>query len=469
MMKTISSISYLLMVGFMMIVSSCSSNEEHYPEPADKGDAIKFEIGILSNVAARSGMQLRSVTSADFNTTFSVGDEIGVFVAVRKSDQPTNLDRQSLHVTNQKLTLDANGNWEADSPIYFSSDAGMVHDFYAYYPYDPTATDPLNMTHEAQKNQNTDANYSKSDLLVSKKHDVKKTATVALNFSHFMSLVQVEVLDGGLGARMDDSVVVAMHNVKQKITGLNLSTYRSVLGGSTDSIVMKRVTDAPGYVYRALIPEQKLDAEKRIFSFTRGNTVSYISSSSAQTTSGQVSQYNIQLKSATVDPNHVYSFGDVYPHIGLAEGIVFETSNGGKNGMVISLDEGFEMWSTENQKITGLYKVSGFNNTSVIKAIDPSLSAYPAFKWCANKGEEWYLPIMDELLIFINNSRFRYGYESMNEKITNTGGTEFDFTNYGYWLSVDAFYNLAFLQTESGVSHSFYKNYSAKVRAMRTF
>ena len=62
------------------------------------------------------------------------------------------------------------------------------------------------------------------------------------------------------------------------------------------------------------------------------------------------------------------------------------------------------------------------------------------------------------------------GGKSMNEKITNTGGTEFDFTNYRYWLSATAeFDNVAYVLVESHLASTNYRRSSAKVRAMRTF
>ncbi len=66
------------------------------------------------------------------------------------------------------------------------------------------------------------------------------------------------------------------------------------------------------------------------------------------------------------ETNGPYSVGDYYNENG-KEGVVFEVSDGGRHGKIVSLDETEATWDS-------------------------------AKEWCQNKGDGWYLPSKDELL-----------------------------------------------------------------------
>ena len=67
----------------------------------------------------------------------------------------------------------------------------------------------------------------------------------------------------------------------------------------------------------------------------------------------------------------VYEVGYYYNRDG-KQGVVFEVKNGGRNGKIISLDETEDSW-------------------------------YDAGSWCRGKGDGWYLPSKDELLVVYSN------------------------------------------------------------------
>ena len=98
----------------------------------------------------------------------------------------------------------------------------------------------------------------------------------------------------------------------------------------------------------------------------------------------------------------IYRWGDLYPDPkdpSTAVGVVFwieEDKLVGTHGKAVSLDEiNGIAWSVE-EVVTGCNSDDGAENTNIIKS-SKNISKYPAFKWCVDKGNGWYLPSYVEL------------------------------------------------------------------------
>ena len=105
-----------------------------------------------------------------------------------------------------------------------------------------------------------------------------------------------------------------------------------------------------------------------------------------------------------------YKVGEYYSRDGV-EGIICSVTEDGLHGTIISLDEIYLPWS-EFRKPN--LRVIGANNSMDGRANMEIVAAYiaanklkwedfPAFKWCRDKGEGWYLPAIDEVLTLGNN------------------------------------------------------------------
>lgn len=103
----------------------------------------------------------------------------------------------------------------------------------------------------------------------------------------------------------------------------------------------------------------------------------------------------------------VYQVGDHYCE-GETEGIVVSVKNGGKHGLIMSLDQKELPWlkykSVLRGRLLGVTSINDgmFNMQIVTRIIQENSSLdwdeFPAFKWCLDKGEGWYLPALDEVI-----------------------------------------------------------------------
>lgn len=128
-------------------------------------------------------------------------------------------------------------------------------------------------------------------------------------------------------------------------------------------------------------------------------------------------------------PAREWAVGDYY-EVGSVKGVVVWVDESKLKGKIISLDETTaDVWSTSNSYTGAQSKTDGKSNTAKVKALDNSLASFPAFKWCVEKGEGWYLPASDEVKCFLAIAPV------INAVLTKHGGTALD--SY-YWSSTES-------------------------------
>lgn len=128
-------------------------------------------------------------------------------------------------------------------------------------------------------------------------------------------------------------------------------------------------------------------------------------------------------------PAKEWAVGDYY-EVGSVKGVVVWVDESKLKGKIISLDETTaDVWSTSNRTTGAQSTTDGKSNTEKVKALDNSLASFPAFKWCVEKGEGWYLPASDEVKCFLAIAPV------INAVLTEHGGTALD--SY-YWSSTES-------------------------------
>ena len=119
----------------------------------------------------------------------------------------------------------------------------------------------------------------------------------------------------------------------------------------------------------------------------------------------------------TPTPAKTYKVGDYY-NDGVREGVVFEVSADGQHGKIVSMKQSAEKieWTSveeHNLLIGADSKTNGAYNMIKVKSIPDWRNKYPAFKWCADLGDGWYLPAKEELLTI-----YKYK-DKLNPKLTD--------------------------------------------------
>ncbi len=157
-----------------------------------------------------------------------------------------------------------------------------------------------------------------------------------------------------------------------------------------------------------------------------------------------------------------YQIGDLVTVNGV-QGIVFQTSP----VKIVSVAETKAAWSTENVTTTATNENDGSVNMAKIKAISDWESKYPAFKWCANLGDGWYLPSLNELKAMYNQ------YSKVNSVLETQ---KMETLNYVLWSSTENGSNYAYLvgfstdNNELFINSTYDKNFDmSDVRAVYTF
>ena len=130
---------------------------------------------------------------------------------------------------------------------------------------------------------------------------------------------------------------------------------------------------------------------------------------------------------------------------------------------IMSVEETCLTWSTERVTTGATDQDNGANNMAVIKAISGWEEKYPAFKWCADYGENWYLPASNELLEIDNQRKL------LNAALEANGYTKLSLIDgSSHWSSTEVDYLYAcYIHWSS--AHGNYKTLTNIVRAVQAF
>ena len=152
------------------------------------------------------------------------------------------------------------------------------------------------------------------------------------------------------------------------------------------------------------------------------------------------------------------------------EGVVFEVWDDGNSGKIVSMTQSASalQWSSdeaEQKRFVGAdNQTYGAANMAVIKSISGWEDKYPAFKWCADLGEGWYLPAKEELLTIYSNKA------AIDANLTGQllSSWYWSSTEYDYYDS-DGVFCAWGVDMGDGDSSSYYKYGNFYVRAVSAF
>lgn len=218
---------------------------------------------------------------------------------------------------------------------------------------------------------------------------------------------------------------------------------------SPESVRYKRFSNPEGPTY--LLPTAEIhyiryaNGEVEYYTRTAAPAVPSVpgTAPSTATPAGEPQSAPAPVMTQTAGGQYVlkeYEIGELYDHNGV-KGVVCLLSDDKRHGLVISLDEIYLHWSEFHKPDLRLVgadnRTDGAENMALvaryIEENNLSWEDFPAFKWCRDKGEGWYLPSIDELLTIGHNynggSRLhndRQARNKFNGALKDAGGKRMD-------------------------------------------
>lgn len=176
---------------------------------------------------------------------------------------------------------------------------------------------------------------------------------------------------------------------------------------------------------------------------------------------------------ASKSSEKTWKVGDYY-NVGGKEGVVFWVDATGKHGKIVSMDQTELQWCTDdeyNKWLTGIAtdRSNGMNNLRSIMKIAAWKDKYPAFAWCADHGDGWYLPAIEELNVLLLNDEI---HSKVNGTLEQKRGSVMysKRDNKWYWSSTeDSKWYAWFVNMFYGLTRSDNRGNDLFVRAVSAF
>ena len=184
--------------------------------------------------------------------------------------------------------------------------------------------------------------------------------------------------------------------------------------------------------------------------------------------------------------DEAYSIGDIYSKEGIM-GIVVLLNDGGRHGVIMSIDEACLAWSEEKAKMMGETGATSYTDGEAnMQAIERyiaekglSWEMFPAFEWCRAKGEGWYLPSLNEIwsmgTMYLGGTRVaanRRLRKDFNDTLESVGGKPMHNMMYYYSSTEDKdkrYAHYTHMNTEAPHTGSDFKGEKLFVRAFHKF
>ena len=162
-----------------------------------------------------------------------------------------------------------------------------------------------------------------------------------------------------------------------------------------------------------------------------------------------------------------YKVGDYYNENG-KEGVVFEVNDDGRHGKIVSMTEPvYLVWTSDKMESKCLIgadsKTDGAHNMAKVMITTDWQSKYPAFTWCAELGEDWYLPARDELQEIFEKR------EMINLMLTDKISRRWYWSSSEYSQKHLGQYGALIVHMSNGVTDILDKTHCGYVRAVAKF
>lgn len=301
---------------------------------------------------------------------FVDGDRMGIYMVDYVNGQPGGLSPTDNRATNVLYTFNAAVNkWESATALYWK-DKTTPADFYGYYPGVNYIENPSAYSFEVSYQQHVVpeegemSHYEASDFLWGKVSAVTPTTeTIVLSYKHRMAGVSVKLVMGKNFTQTEWDKLSKQVQVDNTIRTATIDLAKGVpvaVGSVDKSIQMYAQSDG---TYRAVVVPQKVDAGKKLLSFTLdGTSYSHSLPSEMHYQMGKMHTFTITVdkKDAAGD----YSFAVSYD--GITDWVNDEISHSFSSNTYISIHcpeigtlkqciaaAGYDYKEMQNLKVTG--------------------------------------------------------------------------------------------------------------------
>lgn len=494
----------LLFLLCTSVLCGCANDDEQILST----DGSTLTVHATANgFASADGVNTRA-SEDDYNTTFTEGDQIGVF-AVK--------DGQVIEdCKNVPLTYNGTG-WEGNAVYYYTG-----AEYFAYYPYDVNMKDKTNVDDIVkdfipQTDQSSYEDYTKSDLMTAEATPASDK-TLSFSFVHKMSLIEISLpvqkyTTGGESPYEYSSPVIG-------------ATFSIASGSDQQSITPYNMG---GGVYRYIVPAGVSHTVGGEFQTGDGKTIEY-SKVRFSLSAGNYKRLNVSYdgapsggpqERALAIGDFYYSDGNICPGdasnpplegcIGIVMKVGRDSESTWEDDCTYKLKDGITEMNTVHGYVLALHDANngetcewgsygtqveyegmmnrdqntgfyGYKNTQAVILFAKSKvwnlqDTFPAVYWGTNGYEDshpapenssgWFLPSAGQCQYWLNNR------DELLESVKKvTGEDSYGWKNW-YWSSSEISYNPTgyawYANFFYGYVYNYRKYYSSYVRACLAF
>lgn len=252
-----------------------------------------------------------------------------------------------------------------------------------------------------------EVDYSAASWLSAKLDGTTLTVTTTAANTQPAARVGVVHVSAGVGINTTTVDVTVTQALEDEIAPtLALGSKEAKLGGAEAALAiisyesnMTDVTVAVAEDGKAWLKAEKDDKNITLTALSANESGAERSTTvtvTAKNTKGSTVSETIAVTQAQKPAEGTIGIGSI-----VENGVLFWISEDGKTGKVVAGPRAdgaaASVFSEGKTSVDGASsKDDGLFNTEAVKAVDPTFAKHPAFKFCADMGEGWYLPALRE-------------------------------------------------------------------------
>ncbi len=397
--------AYLAMFTAAATFVACENAPEGNVTPDATGKPIEITIGDLSRV----------MLGEDGETiTWKEGDVLGLFHVVNGEVSPTGKNStytvKSVSADGKTATITGDATW--------SGDEDDTHEFYIYYSRrnndDATPTALLKTLTSAQKyntNHSVWENFGNYIFAYGQAKDVEYGQAIVFDaINPYFGMLRLNITNNTgeditiseVNLANETEFLVGTHSIdlttpnapivytqnQKKAIPLAITNGEVAAGESIDVRFLVSAKDYSDVDFTVTVTSNKGVHPTVTF---KGGNIGY----------GARASKSITIEAA---PTSAYKVGDVFNN----EGVIFWISADKTQAKIVAGRSEKKQYCTDKTTVTNTTSSNtnaslddGTKNMAVVAGVDPGYTKHPAFKYCVDMGEGWYLPARREVKALI--------------------------------------------------------------------